>query len=101
MARRLLTHGLVVARWVIALAILFSVMPVGRAQTPLAPFDCARAGFPPDTPASVATCGWATLPEDANEPDSARTVLIAVAVAHAAASQPSPDPIVFLQGGPG
>jgi pimeloyl-ACP methyl ester carboxylesterase len=89
------------ARLVLALAIVLVALPVARAQDVLAPFDCTRAGFPPDTPPSIATCGWVTLPEDAAYPESGRTVRIAVAVARATSTPGSEAPIVFLQGGPG
>src|SRR5579864_8440212 len=87
------------ARVVVALAMLLLGVRVASAQPVLEPFDCTRAGFPTSTPGS--TCGWITLPEDANNPESGQNVKLAVAVAHAPESTSSDEAIVFLQGGSG
>lgn len=56
---------------------------------------------PFETPADVkVTCGYATVPEDRTG-DPSKTIQLAVAVFHSTSNQPAPDPIVFLQGGPG
>jgi len=54
-----------------------------------------------DTPNRVkVTCGYVIVPESrAGNP--ADTIRLAVAVFHSTSSNPAPDPIVFLQGGPG
>ena len=54
-----------------------------------------------DTPSEVkVTCGFVLVPESrAGYP--ADTIRLAVAVFHSTSSNPAPDPIVFLQGGPG
>ena len=46
------------------------------------------------------TCGYAILPENRTS-NNGRTVRLAVAVFHSQSSNPKPDPVMFLQGGPG
>lgn len=46
------------------------------------------------------TCGYAIVPEDRTG-DPSRTIRLAVAVFHSESSNPAPDPVMFLQGGPG
>lgn len=45
-------------------------------------------------------CGTLTVPESRDHPDGAQ-VQLAVAILHATADHPAPDPIVYLEGGPG
>ena len=45
-------------------------------------------------------CGMLTVPEDHSQPDGP-TIRLAVAVFHALGSKPKPDPIIYLDGGPG
>jgi pimeloyl-ACP methyl ester carboxylesterase len=45
-------------------------------------------------------CGWLTVPEDHATPDG-KTIKLAVARFKSAAAKPEPDPIVYLEGGPG
>jgi pimeloyl-ACP methyl ester carboxylesterase len=45
-------------------------------------------------------CGWLTVPEDHAKPDG-KTIKLAVARFKSDASNPEPDPIVYLEGGPG
>ncbi len=45
-------------------------------------------------------CGYLTVPEDHNQPGGA-TVQLAVSIVHSKSRNPAPDPIIFLQGGPG
>ena len=45
-------------------------------------------------------CGFVSVPEDRSQPDSP-LIKIGVAVVHSRADQPAPDPIFFLNGGPG
>ncbi len=45
-------------------------------------------------------CGWLTVPEDHAKPDG-KTIKLAVARFKSDASKPEPDPIVYLEGGPG
>jgi len=54
-----------------------------------------------DTPTNTqVTCGYAIVPEDRTG-DPADTIRLAVAVFHSTNPNPAPDPVVFLQGGPG
>lgn len=46
------------------------------------------------------TCGYAILPESRTS-NNGRTIRLAVAVFHSQSSIPKPDPVMFLQGGPG
>ncbi len=45
-------------------------------------------------------CGWLIVPEDHAKPDG-KTIKLAVARFKSDASKPEPDPIVYLEGGPG
>jgi pimeloyl-ACP methyl ester carboxylesterase len=45
-------------------------------------------------------CGFVSVPEDRSQPNSS-LIEIGVAVVHSRAAQPAPDPIFFLNGGPG
>jgi pimeloyl-ACP methyl ester carboxylesterase len=46
------------------------------------------------------TCGFLVVPEDRSQPQSP-TIRLAVAIFKAPSSQPDPDPVLFLSGGPG
>jgi pimeloyl-ACP methyl ester carboxylesterase len=45
-------------------------------------------------------CGFLNVPEDRSDPHSA-TIQLAVAIFKTPSATPAPDPIIFLQGGPG
>lgn len=60
--------------------------------------DCTFADNGADQPSK--TCGYLTVPEDRAQPAGAQ-VRLAVVILHAEASDPRPDPIVYLAGGPG
>ena len=45
-------------------------------------------------------CGYVTVPEDHADPHSP-TIKLATAIIHTRSANPAPDPMVFLQGGPG
>jgi pimeloyl-ACP methyl ester carboxylesterase len=54
-----------------------------------------------ETPARVkVTCGYVIVPEDRSG-DPLKTIRLAVAVFHSTSENPAPDPVMFLQGGPG
>ena len=75
--------------------------PVDRVSYVGAP--CPAPNFPgvPQTDLdSNYSCGYLTVPEDRDNPQS-RTIRILVARVRAASKTPKPDPIVFLAGGPG
>jgi pimeloyl-ACP methyl ester carboxylesterase len=58
------------------------------------------ADLPPFPALANARCGYLVVPEDRSRPDGA-TVRLAVAIVPAVSSQPAPDPLVHLTGGPG
>ena len=67
------------------------------AYTPL--YEEAPCQF--ETPSQVrVTCGYAIVPENRTS-NSTDTIKLAVAIFHSTSSNPAPDPVVFLQGGPG
>lgn len=51
-------------------------------------------------PGADITCGFLTVPEDRRDPDGL-TVELAVAVVHSLSADPAPDPVLYLEGGPG
>ena len=53
------------------------------------------------TPIQVrVTCGFVTVPEDRNG-DLTDTIQLAIVIYHSTGDTPKPDPILYLQGGPG
>ena len=46
------------------------------------------------------TCGVLTVPEDRSDPQG-NQVELAVAIIHSNSSNPAPDPVIYLEGGPG
>jgi pimeloyl-ACP methyl ester carboxylesterase len=48
----------------------------------------------------VVTCGYVNVPEDRSNPHT-KTIQLAVAVFHSTSPNPAPEPVIFLQGGPG
>lgn len=57
-------------------------------------------GFPQADLGSNFKCGYLTVPENRYNPKG-RKIRIAVAIANAATAHPQPDPILWLEGGPG
>ncbi len=47
------------------------------------------------------TCGWLTVPEDRSDPNNDQTIRLHVAIFASESDNPAPDPIVYLEGGPG
>lgn len=66
------------------------------------PFERARRHRrgAPATDAPRVDCGRLTVPERRDR-DSGRTIELAVAVVHATTTSPAPDPVLYLEGGPG
>jgi pimeloyl-ACP methyl ester carboxylesterase len=62
-------------------------------------FESASCRFDVPKGAHV-TCGYLIVPED-RAGDPTHTIRLAVAVYHSDSSQPAPEPVLFLQGGPG
>ena len=75
-------------------------LPTGLPTQPYTPrFEEAACQF--DVPPGVnVSCGYAIVPENRTI-NSGRTIRLAVAVFHSRSSNPKPDPVIFLQGGPG
>jgi pimeloyl-ACP methyl ester carboxylesterase len=69
-----------------------TVTYVPRYEETSCPFES-----PPDV---QVTCGYAIVPEDRTG-DPSKTIKLAVAVFHSTSNDPAPDPVMFLQGGPG
>ena len=62
-------------------------------------FAKAACQFSPPEGVQV-TCGYVTVPEDRTNPHT-KSIQLAVAVFHDTGPDPAPDPVVFLQCGPG
>ncbi len=52
-------------------------------------------------PGRAVRCGYLTVPEDHNEPGNGRTLRLHVAIFASDSANPAPDPVVYLEGGPG
>ena len=80
------------------LLLLLLLLP-GRALAgePVPRFEPAPCPVP--APEDV-ECGYLVVPEDRADPDS-RTIRLAIAVLPARSDAPAPDPVVYLEGGPG
>lgn len=61
-------------------------------------FETAACEFQ-TPPGREVACGWLTVPEDRTNPE--KTIRLHVAVFASESSNPAPDPIVYLEGGPG
>jgi len=74
-----------------------------QSTEPAAPTSGAyeKADCPFDVPAGVKVeCGYLTVPENRAKPQG-DTIRLAVAIFKSSSSTPEPDPIVYLEGGPG
>ena len=69
------------------------------AQEVVPPFETAECPFPIPIAYRI-DCGFVSVPEDRSQPGSP-LIKIGVALVHSRADQPAPDPIFFLNGGPG
>ncbi len=52
-------------------------------------------------PGRDVTCGWLTVPEDRLDSAADKTIRLHVAIFASDSDNPAPDPIVYLEGGPG
>ena len=69
---------------------------------PRSPATFAEADCEFDVPnGREVTCGWLTVPEDRSDPANDKTIRLHVAIFASDSSNPAPDPIVYLEGGPG
>jgi pimeloyl-ACP methyl ester carboxylesterase len=76
--------------------------PAVHAQSTEASFEGSTCGgqLPGGQPTDNAICGWLTVPETRGSGDG-RTVRLPVIVLKSTSSDPEPDPVVYLTGGPG
>jgi pimeloyl-ACP methyl ester carboxylesterase len=73
--------------------------PTLSAQTSPAVFESSDCAFQTPTNRTV-DCGYLIVPEDRSNPDSP-SIRLHVAIFRSRASEPRPDPILYLEGGPG
>jgi pimeloyl-ACP methyl ester carboxylesterase len=59
--------------------------------------ECWMNDLPEDT---AIECGYVVVPEDRSNPESP-TIQIAVAILRSESTDPLPDPVIYLEGGPG
>ena len=72
------------------------ISDVGKKALPyFEPADCMFS-----VPGENSRCGWVHVPEDRGNPDSPE-IKLAVKIYKSTGSNPKPDPIIYLQGGPG
>jgi pimeloyl-ACP methyl ester carboxylesterase len=77
-----------------------TLIPTPKPTIVYAPaFENHPCDFTIPTGASV-KCGYVIVPEDRTDPKSEK-VKLAVAVFHSTSNNSQPDPVIFLQGGPG
>ncbi len=74
--------------------------PVATPARVTARYETAQCEFPAPRGVSV-ECGWLTVPENRAKPENGREVRLHVAIFRSTRSNPPPDPIVYLEGGPG
>lgn len=105
-------HGIVIALMAFALALTSCTVTTKHVSKPTTTpqtandnphFDKSRcqftlgAGF---IEGQNVTCGYVTVPSDHSNPQGAK-IRLAVAVFKNPSAHPAPDPVIFLQGGPG
>src|SRR5258706_9350712 len=75
-------------------------IPVARAEDAVVPrWEKAKCKF--DVPAKYKiVCGYLIVPEDHNDP-TGPTIKLHFAIFAARSKKPLPDPIIYLEGGPG
>ncbi len=85
----------------VGLSLILSVWlwRAATAQEVVPPFETAECPFPVPIGYRI-DCGFVSVPEDRSQPGSP-LIKIGVALVHSRAAQPAPDPIFFLNGGPG
>ena len=68
---------------------------------PVVATNCRDSLAPGEIEGQTIFCGTVTVPEDHDAPDNGQTVDLAFAILKSHTSYPSPDPVVYLHGGPG
>lgn len=84
---------------VVCLIITIGGFIPARAQTAAPIFETAACQFEIPSGQDV-ECGYLTVPEDRSQPDGP-TIRLHVAIFASRSANPSPDPVVYLSGGPG
>jgi pimeloyl-ACP methyl ester carboxylesterase len=80
--------------------LLVSAAPLLAQDVPsFEPADCPFMMMPGG--GRTIDCGYLTVPEDRTDPDNTDTIRLAVAIFRAESETPAPDPIIYLEGGPG
>jgi|APSaa5957512622_1039677.scaffolds.fasta_scaffold18375_2 pimeloyl-ACP methyl ester carboxylesterase len=84
------------------IVLFFPVSPPANAQSSAPCFESADCPFEGGDwlIGENIDCGYVTVPAD-HKKDDGRTIRIAVAILRSTSSNPEPDPVIFLQGGPG
>ncbi len=82
----------------VIIAFIFPPAPT-RAQNEVPRFEFADCPFPVP-PGEGVECGYLIVPEDRTDPAS-RTIRLAVAILRSKSDHPAPDPVIYLEGGPG
>ena len=85
----------IIVSWIAALALGRAV----AAQEAVPPFEKAECPFPVPFGYRI-DCGFVSVPEDRSQAGSP-SIKIGVAIVHSTNDRPAPDPIFFLNGGPG
>jgi pimeloyl-ACP methyl ester carboxylesterase len=83
----------------VMLLVTISGMTVAQDSVPR--FEAVDECWMNDLPEETAIeCGYVVVPEDRSNPDSP-TIQIAVAILRSESADPLPDPVIYLEGGPG
>ncbi|MEM9402499.1 MAG: alpha/beta hydrolase [Pseudomonadota bacterium] len=85
-------------RHIVLVALWLSLFPALVAAGP--EFEFADCPFEVPQETRDLKCGYLTVPENRAEPE-VRTLRLAVAILESHSDSPKPDPLVFLDGGPG
>jgi pimeloyl-ACP methyl ester carboxylesterase len=84
---------------ILGLIVALGVWRTVTAQADVPPFETAECPFPSPIGYRI-DCGFVSVPEDRSQANSP-SIKIGVAIVHSTNAQPAPDPIFFLNGGPG
>jgi pimeloyl-ACP methyl ester carboxylesterase len=99
MRNRLFRNGWLLIAVAVSIVMGLSSLDVAQAQAKVPRYDKATCQF--EAPQNVKVeCGYLTVLEDRTKPKG-NQIKLAVAVFKAQSKKPLPDPIIFLNGGPG
>lgn len=82
-----------------AVALLAALVASSSQAATFTPGSCVETD-PPVPALQTARCGTLTVPQDRTA-DDGRTITLPVAILPAQSPSPAPDPVVYLEGGPG